>query len=419
MSARLTRAALAADLAEHAFAAPARATLTPRRVGAEIELIPVEATTGRRCPIEAGSAVATLPFLRRFGERQGWKETCTAKGTPCFDTPEGGALTFEPGGQLEYSSPPCRTPSALLAALRAVVLPLRSAAAGEGIELLSVGIDPHNDPIRAPLLLHAHRYSRMAEYLARRGPSGGIMMRQTAAFQINLDVDDEPGLRWRVLNAAAPYLTAIFANSPVYNGSPTGHRSMRAHVWRTLDPARTGLPWDSESPVEAYLDFALAAPAILLPLVDGEHPPFGEWLARAQPTLEEWHEHLTTLFPEVRPRGHFELRSADAISPRWYAAPLALAVGITYDPGALRAAVDLLGLPELGLLERAGRLGLRDPAIARTAVDLADIALLGCDALGPGYFHPADLEQARAFFERYTRRSRSPADEIRGTEIAA
>ncbi len=107
MSAPLTRAALAADLAEHVFAAPARASLTPRRVGAEVELIPVENTTGRRCPIEAGGTVATLPFLRRFGARQGWKETCTAKGTPCFDLPDGGTLTFEPGGQLEYSSPPC------------------------------------------------------------------------------------------------------------------------------------------------------------------------------------------------------------------------------------------------------------------------------------------------------------------------
>ena len=419
MSARLTRAALAADLAEHVFAAPARASLTPRRVGAEVELIPVESKTGRRCPIEADAPIATLPFLRRFGARQGWKETRTTKGTPCFELPNGGTLTFEPGGQLEYSSPPCRTPSALLATLRAVVPPLRAAAAGEGIDLLTVGVDPYNDATRAPLLLHTHRYARMADYLARRGPAGAIMMRQTAAFQVSLDLDDEPGLRWQVLNAAAPYVTAILANSPVYNGSATGYRSTRAQVWRALDPARTGLPWDSTSPLEAYLDFALAAPAILLPLVGGEHPPFGEWLARAQPTLHEWHEHLTTLFPEVRPRGHFELRSADAVAPRWYAAPLALAVGITYDPGALRAAADLLGLPELGLLDQAGRMGLRDPAIARTATDLADIALLGCQALGPAYFHPADLEQARTFFERYTRRGRSPADEAEGTEIAA
>ena len=415
----LTRAALAGDLAETTFAGPISGSLTPRRLGAEVEFIPVESPTGRRCPIECEGMTSTLPFLRRFGGRQGWRESVTPKGTPCFSLPLGGTLTFEPGGQLEYSSPPCRSASALLSLLRAVVLPLRSAAAGEGIDLLALGIDPLNPAERAPLLIHAKRYQRMAEYLARRGPAGARMMRQTAAFQVGADFDDEPWLRWRVLNAAAPYVIAIFANSPIYAGERTGHQSARAAVWREVDPARTGIPYDEEAPAESYLDFALAAPAILFPTVDGEHRPFGEWLGRANPTLEEWHDHLSTLFPEVRPRGHLELRSADAIAPHWYAAPLALTAGLLYDSGALRAADDLLGSPDAGLLGRAGRCGLHDPAIARMAADLFQLALSGCRGLGPGYFHPADLEQAAAFFDRYTRRGRAPADEVVENAIAA
>ena len=245
------------------------------------------------------------------------------------------------------------------------------------------------------------------------------MMRQTAAFQVSLDFDDEPWLRWRVLNAAAPYILAIFANSPIYAGARTGHQSTRAQIWRTVDPARTGIPYDERRPLETYLDFALGAPAILFPTVEGEHRPFGEWLARANPTLDEWADHLSTLFPEVRPRGHLELRSPDSIAPQWYAAPLALTAGILYDSGALRAANDLLGAPDLGLLERAGRCGLHDPAIARTATDLFELALSGCRGLGPGYFHPSDLEQAAAFFDRYTRRGRAPADELVENAIAA
>jgi glutamate--cysteine ligase len=415
----LTRAALASDLAEGTFAGPISGSLTPRRLGAEVEFIPVESPTGRRCPIEADGIPSTLPFLRRFGGRQGWQESRTLKGTPCFSLPVGGTLTFEPGGQLEYSSPPCRSASALLALLRGVVLPLRAAAAGEGIDLLAVGIDPLNSADRAPLLIQAKRYQRMAEYFARRGPAGARMMRQTAAFQMSLDLDDEPWLRWRVLNAAAPYVIAIFANSPIYAGERTGDQSARAQVWRTLDPARTGIPYDQRVPVEAYLDFALAAPAILFPAVEGEHRPFGEWLTRANPTVEEWRDHLSTLFPEVRPRGHLELRSADSIAPQWYAAPLALASGILYDPGGLRAADDLLGFPDLGLLDRAGHRGLHDPAIARTAADLFELALSGCRGLGPRYFHPSDLEQASAFFDRYTRRGRAPADDMIESAIAA
>ncbi|MGN6393512.1 MAG: glutamate-cysteine ligase family protein [Gemmatimonadales bacterium] len=415
----LTRAALAADLATGAFGAPARASLTPRRIGAEAEFLPVETATGRRCPIEDDGLPATLPFLRRFGRRQGWTETRTAKGTPCFGLPDGGTLTFEPGGQLEYSAPPCPSPSALLGLLRSIVLPLRAAAAADGITLLAVGIDPYNVIDGAPLLLRTKRYQRMADYLATRGPTGAMMMRQTAAFQVALDLDDEPWQRWRVLNSAAPYTVAIFANSAVYAGKRTECASARAHVWRTLDPARTGLPWSASAPVEAYLDFALAAPALLRPTVDGEYLAFETWVERGEASAEDWHDHLTTLFPEVRPRGHFELRSADAVAPQWYAAPLALAVGIAYDPRALRAATDLLGAPDVELLERAGRAGLRDPALARTAGDLARIALEGCDALGPGYFHPADLEQARAFFDRYTWRGRCPADDVGSAEAAA
>jgi glutamate--cysteine ligase len=284
---------------------------------------------------------------------------------------------------------------------------------------MAVGIDPISSADHAPLLIHAKRYARMAEYLGRRGPAGALMMRQTAAFQVSLDFDDEPWLRWRVLNAAAPYVIAIFANSPIYAGEQTGNQSTRAQVWRALDPTRTGIPYNDRDPVGAYLEFALAAPAILYPTVGGEYRPFGEWLARANPTPDEWHDHLSTLFPEVRPRGHMELRSADSIAPEWYAAPLALATGILYNPVALHATADLLGPPDLGLLERAGRYGLHDPTVAGLAGDLFEVALQGCQGLPPGYFHPSDLEQASAFYDRYTRRARSPADDMLEAAIAA
>ena len=263
----------------------------------------------------------------------------------------------------------------------------------------------------------------MAEYLARRGPAGARMMRQTAAFQVALDLDDEPWLRWRVLNAAAPYVVAIFANSPVYAGEE--HRLRRARgrrCWRALDPARTGLPWDERAAGRGLS--RLRARGAGDPAPDRRTAStcaFGEWLGRADVTLEEWHDHLTTLFPEVRPRGHFELRSADAVAPQWYAAPLALAVGITYESRALRAAADLLGAPDLGLLERAGRLGLRDPAHRATARRIwSQIALAGLRRPRPrATFHPADLEQARAFFDRYTPRGRAPGDDVSSAEVAA
>jgi glutamate--cysteine ligase len=418
---RLTRAALAADLLERVFAPPPIATLTPRRVGAEVEFLALDALTGRPCPLDdAGDGrPALLPFLQRYGARQGWVEERTGKGAPCFAVRGGGSVSFEPGGQVEYASPPVRSVSHLINRLRAVVVPLRAAAAGEGISLLAAGIDPLNPVERAPLQLSCERYRRMADHFARIGPSGARMMRQTASLQMSFDLDDEPRPRWRLLNALAPWVTAIFANSPSYAGRDTGHRSFRAHCWRTLDPRRTGLPYAEHRTVEAYLDFALGAPAILLPEVGGRCLPFGEWLRRASPTQAEWEAHLSTLFPEVRPRGHVELRACDAVSPGWYPAPLAFVGGLLYEPHAARAALELLPPPDLGLLERAGRLGLRDPAIAAIAADLADLALQGCAMLGPGFLQPSHLEEARTFFDGYTRHGRCPADDPASAAAAA
>ena len=160
------------------------------------------------------------------------------------------------------------------------------------------------------------------------------------------------------------YVTAIFANSPLYDGEPTGYRSTRAAVWRALDPARTGLPWAEDDPVGAYLDFALAAPAMLFPTIGGEYRQLRR-VAAVGPSRARTSGRSTS--PPCSPRCGPGVTSSSAPATRcrraWYAAPLALVVGITYDPGAMRAAAELLGAARRGLLERAGRVGLGDPLI--------------------------------------------------------
>lgn len=388
------------------------------RIGAEAEFIPVRADTGETLPIDGDGMRTSLALLRHAGAGAGWREMLSPKGTPQFLLPDGGTLGFEPGGQLEYSSPPCATGSALLRRLEGVMDRLLQAAESMEVALLFCGIDPRTPVEQAPLQLAAERYGRMDAYLARIGPFGARMMRQTAAFQVSLDLADEPERLWRVLNAMAPYLAAIFANAPQYAGADTGHASYRAHCWRQLDPSRTGVRPPSADPVRDYLDFALAAPPILLP-DDGAAPrPFAEQAARGC-TDAEWRAHLTTLFPEIRPRGTYEVRTCDAIPPEWYAAPLALLGGIAYDPAALRQADELLEGYDPTLLERAGRAGLGDGTIAAVARDLVVLALDGCEALGAALLERGDLDTARAFFDRYTFAGRAPADDVRPVPAAA
>jgi glutamate--cysteine ligase len=396
--------ALTRALRDTAFA-PQPAGARPR-IGAESELVALSASDARPVALED----VMLPFLRRFGAPRGWEERRSCKGTPSFALPDGGTLAFEPGGQIEYGSPPCDGVSALLRRMRAVVVPLVDAARDEGIALLATGIDPANAVRDVPLQLHAPRYARMASYLATIGEAGARMMRQTASLQVSLDIGEHPERRWRLLNATAPYVVAMFANSPIHAGDPTGHQSYRAHGWRVLDPSRTGVFAGAGDIAAEYARFALGARAMLHGDRDGRFESFGALLARGTVAEPDWEEHLTTLFPEVRPRGWLEVRSCDAVPLEWQSAPVCLLAGIAYDERAMGDALDLLAPADGALLERAGRCALRDPAIASTARDLATIALEGCARLR-GSVEGADLEVARAFFDRYTRRGRSLADD--------
>ena len=365
-----------------------------RRVGAEVELLALDVATRRPTPLLTGPR-SLVPILRRYGSEAGWNEVAAYDGTARFDASGSGIISFEPGGQIELSSAPCQSPAMLVRQLHDVVLPLRTRLLSEGIELLSVGIDPYNDATEIPLQLPVDRYRRMTRHFERIGPFGIRMMRQTAAIQISIDRGSAPERRWRLLNDLAPYVIAIFANSPRYRGQDTGYQSYRAHCWRQLDPSRTGVAEPSDDPARAYARFAAGASDIL---------------------ESDWNAHLTTLFPEVRPRGHYEVRSCDAVDPAWYAAPIVFLAALAYDARASNEA-GLLAAESRVLLRAAGELGLHDAAIARTARDLFQLALDGAKRLGPSFIDEETLATASEFYSNFTARDRSLADDANLSRI--
>ena len=129
-----------------------------------------------------------------------------------FDPPLAGQLTFEPGGQLELSSPPAPL-AGCIAGAAADLDRVRARAAAAGLILTGLGLDP-----RPPVLRTAvPRYVAMAQHFARRGPEGRTMMCSTASVQVCLDAgadDTDVAERWHALHAWLPVLTGLFANSP-------------------------------------------------------------------------------------------------------------------------------------------------------------------------------------------------------------
>jgi glutamate--cysteine ligase len=113
---------------------------------------------------------------------------------------------------------------------------------------------------------------------------------------------------------------------------------------------------------------------------------------------DDWLFHLSTLFPEVRPKEFFEIRSPDAIELQHLAAPLVFVLGLVYDDESAISAARLLGAPSELLLERAGRLGVTDPEIRRILPRLTELALDGARRLGTKYLSATDVLTAGDYF---------------------
>ena len=394
----LSEAELLEDVRQRLFAPVISAN--PRAVGVELELIPVHKSTRTRALAMNDPRASTAEVLSRVGLREGWHEESNGEDPPSWKLADGARLSFEPGGQLEISSAPAPTASQVIDSTQALVKILREAMSSVGIELLARGVDPFNGVEAVPLQLHRDRYTGMTRYFDSIGPSGVQMMRQTAALQINLERGGDPQSRWRLLNGLAPIVVALFANSKQYAGKATGWASYRARLWRTLDPSRTGIIYDEAHYVERYLRFALDAIAMRGGNDGAGYRPFRVWMSEPAISRDDWLFHLSTLFPEVRPKEFFELRSADTIEPDALAAPVVFVTGLIYDDEIAHRAAEVIGAPSEKMLERGGRLGLADPEIRRIASRLVVLALDGGRRLGGDYIKRQHLEAAYQYFAR-------------------
>jgi glutamate--cysteine ligase len=218
------------------------------------------------------------------------------------------------------------------------------------------------------------------------------MMYRTATVQVNLDFASEADMvkKMRVSLALQPIATALFANSPFTEGKPNGYLSFRSAVWLDTDNARAGmLPFAFEDGMgyERYVDYALDVPMYFVrrdhKYIDATGQSFRAFLEGKlpqlpgeKPTIEDWADHLTTIFPEVRLKRFLEMRGAD--SGPWHATLCvlpALWVGLLYDQAALDAAWDLVkdwtAEERQQLRNDVPRLGLATPFRGGTVRDLA------------------------------------------------
>src|SRR6056297_1719853 len=282
------------------------------------------------------------------------------------------------------------------------------------------------------------RYKLMDSYMQKVGTMGRTMMRRTCTVQVNLDFGSEADMvqKFRVALALQPVATALFANSPFLEGRPNGHKSWRARVWRDLDPDRTGmLPFvfDEGFGFEQYADYALDVPMYFVyrdgRYIDALGQSFRDFLRGElpalpgeKPTLSDWADHLTTIFPEARIKKFMEMRGADGGPWRRLCALPAFWVGLMYNQSALDAAWDLVkhldaetreGLRVAAsvhaLQGEAGGVKLHD--LAREAVAIAEAGLRARAMPGAGGMIPDETHFLNALSES-VESGMVPADEL-------
>ena len=246
-------------------------------------------------------------------------------------------LTVEPGGQVEISTLPCASIADAIDAARTDAAVVRGALLEHGIETVGAGLDRCRRPSR---VVDAARYRAMEAYFDQAGPEGRTMMCNSASMQINVDFDGDPREAWRVANLAAPMVGARFSE-PHPN---------RLDLWSRIDRTRSA-PVAGDDPGDAWADYALAArvmfircaPDDCVPVLDGM--TLRRWIERGHPlgwpTEADLAEHLTTLFPPVRPRGYLELRTIDALDDSRWPIAAEMAVTMLLDGPERRAALEL------------------------------------------------------------------------------
>ncbi|MFY0621854.1 MAG: glutamate--cysteine ligase [Pelagimonas sp.] len=379
------------------------------------------------------SIQAVLEGLR---DRHGWQPV-TEGGNLIGLTKDGANVSLEPGGALELSGAPLETIHQTCDEVNEHLRDVKDIADAIGVGFIGLGAAPIWSHDEMPLMPKG-RYTLMDSYMQSVGSMGTAMMRRTCTVQVNLDFASEADMvqKMRVAIALQPVATALFANSPFFDGKPNGHKSWRSRIWRDLDDARTGMipfVFDEDFGFERWVEYALDVPMYFV-YRDGKYinalgQSFRDFLKGQlpalpgeTPTMSDWADHLTTAFPEARVKKYIEMRGADGGPWRRLCALPAFWVGLTYDQTALDAAWDLVkgwdaetrealrvAASVDGLQAQVGNINMHE--LAREVLNIAEAGLKARALPGAGGLVPDETHFLNALKDSIES-GKTPADEL-------
>ncbi|WP_051766259.1 glutamate-cysteine ligase family protein [Saccharothrix syringae] len=395
---------------EGVFAKPPGAA---ERVGLETEIAAVDPVTGDSRPYHGERGVrALLDAVLGVG---GWHPVRHGADLVALTRDDGAQITLEPGGAVEYGSAPHGDLVTLLDRTRRDLAALAGCAARVGIALVPGANYPFTGISGAKWAPKPHS-EIVRDHLARIGAGGAWgphVMALTLSTQVTLDYTGPADLarKLRAQVAASTAAAALFVNSPLEAGRPTGLLSRRMRYWTRHDPRRTGVlaPALAEGFTAAdFVDWALALRMIYRRDRAGRYVPapdrpfavlldegFGDGTA---PDLADWLLHLSQIWTDVRLRRTLELRAVDGPPHAALGAVPAFWVGLTYDASSCADAWELLrrhtAADHRALVDDVAARGLRarlaGTPVAEVAAELLRLARRGLAArVDRGLEHPS------------------------------
>ncbi len=364
------------------------------KVGMEYERLPIFTSNSKAA--DYSSEFGVCNFLRNFAREENW-DYITDDYNIIGLKQEHDTITLEPGCQIELSIKPENTIQELKSKIDILDKQMKPVLDKFGIKLLSYGVSPLSTH-KSINLIPKKRYKLMAKYLW--GILSDVMMRETAGVQCCIDFENEEDAteKFRIANKLSPFMTAMFANSPIRGGVETGYKSFRALSWLNTDNDRCGFVGqiDDKFSFEEYVDYVLETPMIFINRenevvpINGEIN-FSEFMRNGyegfEPNLEDFELHANLYFPEVRMRNFLEIRNHDCVGKGLQYSVLAIYKGILYNNSAMNEISDLLSdfeyrdfaelrynVPKTALNTKIGNFYLKD--IAKEILYIAEKSLI-------------------------------------------
>ena len=282
--------------------------------------------------------------LFKLLKKKGWKEIIEDKNPIALKNKES-TISLEPRCQIELSGGTVKTIHETCKQAKTYLDQLKTICTKKKLGILGIGYYPKNFKKNTGWV-PKKRYSIMKKRMKMTGSHGLEMMSSTCCIQTNLDYANEKDMfkKVRIGFALQPFITALFANSPIINKKKSEFLSYRSYVWSNTDKKRCGIiseVFSKKFTFEKYVSYLLKVPMYFVEkdgkYVEINNQTFEDFLngklkkiPRQLPTLKDLENHISTIFTDVRIKQYIEMRGADSGSWNRICALPAFWVGLLY-----------------------------------------------------------------------------------------